>query len=318
VARCPRRAAARGSYFHVVFTLPREIAAIALGNKKLLYTILFRAAADTLLQIAADPRHLGATIGFLAILHTWTQTLLFHPHLHCVVPGDGLSADATRWIACRKTFFLPVRVLSPVFRGKFFQQLDHAATSGALRFSGSTAGLADTRAWCAFVRHLRRKNWVVYAKPPFGSPHHVLKYLARYTHRVAISNRRIVSITDRDVTFRYRDRKCGNVVRSIDPRRRRIPPPLPAPRLAEGLRADPPLRPARQPWAHPPPRALPRPARRYRPAAPAPDPDTDSDPDDHAPICPTCGIGRLRHVATIPGAAPHARHRNPRPPPRAL
>jgi hypothetical protein len=305
-------------YFHVVFTLPREIAAIALGNKKLLYTILFRAAADTLLQIAADPRHLGATIGFLAILHTWTQTLLFHPHLHCVVPGGGLSADATRWIACRKTFFLPVRVLSPVFRGKFLQQLDHAATSGALRFSGSTAGLADTRAWCAFVRHLRRKNWVVYAKPPFGSPHQVLKYLARYTHRVAISNRRIVSITDRDVTFRYRDRKCGNVVRSMtldgaEFLRRFLLHVLPKGfvRIRHfGLLAN---------------RGRTHHLARCRallgvttPPPPAPNPDTDSDPDDHAPICPTCGIGRLRHVATIPGAAPHARHRNPRPPPRAL
>jgi hypothetical protein len=194
-------------YFHVVFTVPKQISALALGNKKLLYSILFRAASQTLLQIAADPKHLGASIGFLAILHTWTQTLLHHPHLHCVVPGGGLSADGKRWVACRDGFFLPVKVLSSLFRGKFVALLDDAAQHGLLRFAGSTKALATPSVWSAFLATMRSKPWVVYAKPPFGSPELVLKYLARYTHRVAISNRRIVSVTDTHVSFRYRDRK---------------------------------------------------------------------------------------------------------------
>jgi hypothetical protein len=308
-------------YFHVVFTLPSEVAALALGNKKLVYTILFRTVADTLLQIAADPRHLGARIGFLAILHTWTQTLLFHPHLHCVVPGGGLSADATRWIACRKTFFLPVRILSRVFRGKFLHRLDDAATSGALRFSGSTAALAEMRAWNAFLRRMQRKHWVVYAKSPFGSPEQVLKYLARYTHRVAISNRRIVSMTDRAVTFRYRDRRRGDVVRSMTLEgseflRRFLLHVLPKGfvRIRHfGLLAN---------------RGRTHELARCRallgviPSAPsAPDPDTHGkaeNDDDNTAICPACGVGRLRYVATVPRAARHTFHPNPRPPTMAL
>jgi len=195
------------AYFHVVFTMPKQIAALALGNKKLVYGILFRAASQTLLQIAADPKHLGASVGFLAILHTWTQTLLHHPHLHCVVPGGGLSPDGTRWVGCREGFFLPVKVLSSLFRGKFLALLDDAAQRGELRFAGSTANLAMPKAWSALLAAMRSKPWVVYAKPPFGSPERVLKYLARYTHKVAISNRRIVSLTDTHVSFRYRDRK---------------------------------------------------------------------------------------------------------------
>ena len=202
-------------YFHVVFTLPEQIAAVALGNKKLLYGILFRAAAQTLLEVARDPRHLGATIGFLAILHTWTQTLLHHPHLHCVVPGGGLSPDGTRWIACRDHFFLPVKVLSRVFRGKFLAFLDEAARRGQVHFGGSTAALSEPDSWTAFLTQMRRKEWVVYAKPPFGSAEQTLKYLARYTHRVAISNRRIVSLTDDHVSFRYRDRSRDNAMRTM-------------------------------------------------------------------------------------------------------
>jgi hypothetical protein len=194
-------------YFHVVFTVPEQVSALALGNKKLLYGILFRAASQTLLEIAADPKHLGASIGFLAILHTWTQTLLHHPHLHCVIPGGGLSLDGERWVACREGFFLPVKVLSSLFRGKFLALLDDAARRGELRFAGATADLAMPKAWSAFLAAMRGKPWVVYAKPPFGSPELVLKYLARYTHRVAISNRRIVSISDTHVSFRYRNRK---------------------------------------------------------------------------------------------------------------
>jgi hypothetical protein len=202
-------------YFHVVFTVPQQIAALAWANKKLIYEILFRAAAQTLLQIARDPRHLGAHIGFLAILHTWTQTLLYHPHVHCVVPGGGLSPDHERWIGCRDNFFLPVKVLSRLFRGKFLALLDAAAKSGAVRFAGSTAPLADPTAWRSLLRQIYRKDWVVYSKPPFGSPQQVLKYLARYTHRVAISNRRIASLTDEHVTFRYRDRTQANAIREM-------------------------------------------------------------------------------------------------------
>lgn len=202
-------------YFHVVFTVPEQVSALALGNKKRLYDILFRTASQTLLEIAADPKHLGASIGFLAILHTWTQTLLHHPHLHCVVPGGGLSPDAQRWVACREGFFLPVKVLSSLFRAKFLALLDQARGRGELRFAGSTAALAEPKDWTPFLASMRKKAWVVYAKPPFGSPEQVLKYLARYTHRVAISNSRIVSVTDTHLTFRFRDRKRGNVMRTM-------------------------------------------------------------------------------------------------------
>ena len=201
-------------YFHVVFTLPDAVSALALGNKKVVYSILFRAATQTLLEIAADPKHLGATIGFLAILHTWTQKLLHHPHIHCVVPGGGLSPDG-QWVSCRNGFFLPVKVLSRLFRGKFLALLNQAAQSDLLRFAGSTSALSTPEGWSAFIAAQRRKAWVVYAKPPFGSPEQVLKYLARYTHRVAISNRRILAANDTHVTFRYRDRKRDNAMRTM-------------------------------------------------------------------------------------------------------
>ena len=200
-------------YFHVVFTLPEQISALALGNKKVVLSILFRAAAATLLTLAADPKHLGANIGFLAILHTWTQTLLFHPHIHCVVPGGGLSSDGTRWVASRRHFFLPVRVLSRLFRGKFLDLLGAARDKSQLHFAGVTAGLSDDPGWRTFVRQMRAKEWVVYAKSPFGSPEQVLKYLARYTHRVAISNSRILGIEGDQVRFRYRDRTDGTKTR---------------------------------------------------------------------------------------------------------
>lgn len=190
------------------------MSALALGNKKVVYTILFRAATQTLLEIAADPKHLGATIGFLAILHTWTQKLLHHPHIHCVVPGGGLSPDG-QWVSCREGFFLPVKVLSSLFRGKFLALLDAAAQNDLLRFSGSTSALCTPEGWRAFINDQRRKAWVVYAKPPFGSPEQVLKYLARYTHRVAISNSRILAVNDTHVTFRYRDRKRDNAMRTM-------------------------------------------------------------------------------------------------------
>lgn len=196
-------------YFHVVFTVPAEVAELALGNKKVVYQILLRAAAETLLEVAANPAHLGADIGFLAILHTWTQTLLHHPHVHCIVPAGGLAPDGSRWVRSRDNFFLPVRVLASLFRGKFLASLRRAEQSGALRFGGATAELSIPDGFSAFLKTQRERAWVVYAKAPFGSPEQVLKYLARYTHRVAISDRRIQSIDDKDVTFQYRDNAAG-------------------------------------------------------------------------------------------------------------
>jgi hypothetical protein len=197
-------------YFHVVFTVPAEVAALALGNKKVVYSILFRAASETLLELAANPRHLGATLGFLAILHTWTQTLLHHPHIHCIVPGGGISLDGCRWVKSRDGFLLPVQVLSRLYRGKFLAYLAEAARAGTLRFAGVTAPLASAAGFDAFLAEMRRKDWVVYAKPPFGSPEQVLKYLARYTHRVAISDRRILSIDGDAVSIAYRDNRSGS------------------------------------------------------------------------------------------------------------
>jgi hypothetical protein len=185
-------------YFHVVFTLPDAFNALALSNKRVVYNVLFDAAARTLRQVAANPKHLGAGIGFLAILHTWGQNLSLHPHLHCVVPGGGLSPDG-KWIACRPGFFLPVRVLSRVFRGKFIDLLKRARTAGKLH------GVENDGAFARLIDASVKHDWVVYAKPPFGGPEQVLKYLARYTHRIAISNRRLVSIDDGSVTFRWKD-----------------------------------------------------------------------------------------------------------------
>ena len=192
-------------YFHVVFTLPQQIARLAPQNPKQIYTILFRAASETLLTIAADPRHLGASIGFLAVLHTWGQNLHLHPHLHCVVPGGGISPDGSRWIACRKSFFLPVRVLSRLFRKKFLKSLGSAFRKGDLRLSGELASLKEPAAFRALCHLGAGLEWVVYAKPPFGGPARVLKYLARYTHRVAISNHRLQSCRDGRVSFAAKD-----------------------------------------------------------------------------------------------------------------
>ena len=174
-------------------------------NKRILFTLLFEASAATLLEVAADPKHLGAAIGFLSILHTWGQTLQRHPHIHCVVPGGGLSPDHTRWIASRSHFFLPVRVLSRVFRGKFIAGLRQAFYRNKLVFHGACLPLAQKKAFTAFVRSLFRQDWVVYSKAPFGGPEHVLQYLARYTHRVAISNHRLLSVDDKQVRFRWKD-----------------------------------------------------------------------------------------------------------------
>ncbi len=192
-------------YFHVVFTLPAPVAEIAFQNKAVVYAILFKAAAETLRLIAADPKHLGAEIGFLAVLHTWGQNLHHHPHVHCVVPGGGPSLDGTRWIACRPSFFLPVRVLSRLFRRLFLETLQTAFEAGELSFFGELAELARPAAFTEGLTKLRRVEWVVYAKPPFGGPEQVLAYLGRYTHRVAISNSRLVSLTDGRISFRWKD-----------------------------------------------------------------------------------------------------------------
>ncbi len=197
-------------YYHVVFTLPEAIGPLALQNKRRLYGLLFRAASETLLTIARDEQHLGAQIGFTAVLHTWGQRLLHHPHLHCVVPAGGLSADRRRWIAAREQFFLPVRVLSRLFRGKYLAYLRQAYRDGQLVLAGRLQGLTQPRAWRAFVARLAQTDWVVYAKAPFGSARQVLGYLARYTHRVAISNRRLVSLEDGQVAFRYKDYRRGH------------------------------------------------------------------------------------------------------------
>src|SRR6266403_648998 len=197
-------------YFHVVFTAPEEIAAIAYQNKKVVYSILFRATAETLTTIAADPKHLGAQIGFFAVLHSWGQNLLFHPHLHCVVPGGGISPDGARWISCRPNFFLPVKVLSRLFRRLFLRYLQESFDAGRLQFFTSLQALQDSQ---AFTRHLdlvRDVEWVVYAKPPFAGPQQVVDYVGRYTHRVAISNHRIVDIEDGQVKFNWRDYRDNN------------------------------------------------------------------------------------------------------------
>jgi Putative transposase/Transposase zinc-binding domain len=192
-------------YFHVVFTLPAAAAELAFHNKATVYAILFRTAAETLRTIAADPKHLGAEIGLVAVLHTWGQNLHHHPHIHCVVPGGGPSLDYTRWVTCRPGFFLPVRVLSRLFRRLFLDQLHTAFAAGELGFFGELAALAEPAAFTRRLRELRRVEWVVYAKPPFGGPAQVLAYLARYTHRVAIANSRLLSLTDSAVAFRWKD-----------------------------------------------------------------------------------------------------------------
>ena len=196
-------------YFHLVFTIPATLNPIALQNPRVVYGLLFRAASETLQQVAADPKHLGAEIGFLAVLHTWGQNLQHHPHVHCIVPGGGLSPDASRWIACRPGFFLPIRVLSRVFRGKFLAQLRAAFDRGRLAFHGKLGPLADPAQFQRRLADSARTEWVVHAKPPFGGPQQVLKYLARYTHRVAISNNRLVAMECDQVTFRWKDYTHG-------------------------------------------------------------------------------------------------------------
>jgi hypothetical protein len=197
-------------YSHVVFTLPKQLAPIALQNPAVIYGILFRAVSETLVTMAADPKRLGARIGFLAVLHTWNQQLRHHPHLHCLVPAGGISPDGTHWIACRPKYFLNVDALGVMFRGKFLAFVRQAFARGKLRFAGSLTALAVRANFDRFTLALKALKWVVYAKPPFAGPAHAVKYLARYTHRVAIANGRILSFADGRVTFRWRDSAHGN------------------------------------------------------------------------------------------------------------
>ena len=202
-------------YFHVVFTLPEKIAAIAYQNKAPVYDILFRAAAQTLRTIAADPAHLGAEIGITIVLHSWGSTMTFHPHLHCVVTGGGLSPDGPRWITCRPRFFLPVRVLSRLFRRLFLEDLKNAFYAGKLAFFSSLQVLHERAAFLRYLAPLRRAKWVVYSKPPFAGPQQVLDYLGRYTHRIAISNNRLLAIDDGKVRFRWKDYRNGGRWRTM-------------------------------------------------------------------------------------------------------
>ncbi len=197
-------------YCHLVFTLPHELAMVALQNPKMIYGILFRAVSETLLTIAADPRRLGARIGVLAVLHTWNQQLLPHPHLHCVVPAGGISPNQSRWISCRKRFFLPLKVLRRMFRGKFLAFLGDAFHKHQLRLEGTLQPLLNPVEFQRLVHQLRSRNWVVYARRPFAGPRHVIQYLARYTHRVAISNGRLIRLQNGQVTFRWRDSSDRN------------------------------------------------------------------------------------------------------------
>jgi len=202
-------------YYHLVFSVPHRLVPLIWQNKKLLFALLFQTAAAALLEVASNPKHLGAEIGFLSILHTWGQNLREHPHIHCVIPGGGLSPDHTRWISSRTNFFLPVKVLSRVFRGKFIEGLRRAFANNKISFYGECLPLKDEKEFSQFLHTLFQHDWVVYAKAPFGGPEHVLQYLARYTHRVAISNHRILSVDETKVTFQWKDYAHNNKRRTM-------------------------------------------------------------------------------------------------------
>jgi hypothetical protein len=201
------------AYYHVVFTLPAAVSALAYQNKAVVYDLLFKAASETLLTIAADPKHLGARIGLTAVLHTWGSALTHHPHLHIIVPGGGISSDGLRWIACRPGFFLPVRVLSTLFRRLMLENLTQAHAAGRLVFFGALASLASGRAFTAFLAPLKKTKWFVYSKRPFAGPQAVLAYLSRYTHRVAIANSRLIALDDAGVRFRWKDYRADGRAR---------------------------------------------------------------------------------------------------------
>jgi hypothetical protein len=293
-------------YFHVVFTLPDKIGRLALQNAEEIYRILFRAASETLLTIAADPRRLGVHVGFLAVLHTWGQSLHLHPHLHCVVPGGGVSPDGLRWIGCKKkSFFLPVKVLSNSFRNLFLTYLRKAFKAGRLTFYGESAGLANQSTFEALCRTAKQTKWVVFAKPPFGGPERVLKYLARYTHRVAISNRRLLSIEDGRVSFEYKDYADGNQTKlmtlaATEFIRRFLLHILPSGfvRIRQyGFLAN---RERRKKLASC--RVLLGVSTPSRPPAASKQESSEGEPK----LCPACGIGHLILVRLPPVASPHS------------
>jgi hypothetical protein len=283
-------------YFHVVFTLPVEIANIAFQNKAALYDLLFRAASETMLTIAADPKHLGARIGITAVLHTWGSAMTHHPHVHMIVPGGGISRDGQRWISSRPAFLLPVRVLGKLFRRLFLTRLLALHDAGRLFLGGGIAPLAERRAFLRFLSPVRKKRWVVYAKPPFAGPQAVLAYLSRYTHRIAISNRRLIAFDGNGVTFRYKD------YRRDGPERQRVMTlatdafiqrfllhvlPRGFHRIRHyGLLAGSARRTSL---------AL---ARQLLEVAPAPANDNTDEPVDHRPPCPCCG-GRMIVIETF-------------------
>ena len=295
-------------YYHVVFTLPAAIGAVAFQNKAAVYDLLFRTAAETLTTIAADPKHLGARIGLTAVLHTWGSALTHHPHVHVIVPGGGQSPDGSRWIACKPGFFLPVRVLSRLFRRLFLEGLAALHAAGRLAFFGDLAPLADKSAFDAALAPLRRSEWVVYAKRPFAGPKAVLAYLSRYTHRVAISNARLIALDDKGVTFKWKDYRIKGrdrlKIMTLDAPR--VHPPLSPPRAAEQLPPHPPLRPVRRPGSRSEHRARPgncSPRPGSRPGAPP----------------PTATLNPFALPSLPMLWRPDARRRNlPRPAPRAI
>jgi hypothetical protein len=303
-------------YAHVVFTLPAVLGPIALQNPREVYGILFKAAAETLQQIAADPKHLGAEIGFVAVLHTWGQNLQHHPHVHCVVPGGGLSPDGSRWVACAPGFFLPVRVLSRVFRGKFLALLGDAFDQGKLSFHGKLRVLADAGAFQRRLAASAQTEWVVYAKPPFGGPEQVLKYLARYTHRVAISNRRLIALEDGEVTFHWKDYAHGGgpktmTLKAVEFIRRFLLHVLPAGfvRIRHyGFLAN---RVCREKLALC--RALLGVETTPEPAASEPSFESTETIEEvpAANACPSCGVGRMVIIATLAAIPVNRRERGP-------
>ncbi len=229
------------AYFHVVFTVPEAIAAIALQNKAAVYDILFKVAADTVRLVAADPQHLGAETGMIAILHTWGQTLTHHPHIHCLVPGGGLASDG-RWIGCRPGFFLPVRVLSRLYRRLFLERLQTAFDTGNLNFFGSLARLIEPHAFAEHLKLVRRISWVVFAKRPFAGPQTVLDYLGRYTHRVAIANSRLLACKNGQIRFRWKDYRAGNKSKVMTLNANEFIRRIPASRLTRRISPYPALR----------------------------------------------------------------------------
>ena len=311
------------AYFHVVFTLPALLGPVALQNPRVVYDLLFRAAAETLQQIAADPGHLGAEIGFLAVLHTWGQNLQHHPHVHCVVPGGGPSPDGSRWVACPDGFFLPVKVLGRVFRGKFLAGLRAAFDQGKLSFRGKLAALADADEFRRRLAASTQTDWVVYSKPPFGGPGQVLKYLARYTHRVAISNHRLLSLSDGRVRFRYKDYARGGKRRTMELTateflRRFLQHVLPTGFvrirsygfLANRHRGEK-LAVCRELLtAAAPPEAV-------SPGVPSPAASLGPGPGVTearcATLCPVCGVGRMVVIGELPAEAPRVQGRGRRP-----